>query len=922
MYISKRFALLLPFLLTISLPLLHAAADSRPASPQMPFGFVENRGQTNENVRYIGSGPDFRAWFERGGVVFHKDDVNVEVSFENAAHEPAGALSVRAEAPIGAHANFLNGNDPSRWRTNLPLFSTLVYRGVWPGVELRYRADQTRVKAEYEVEPGANPSAIRLRFEGVAHILMDGSLQVHGDSGDFREEKPYLFQQTDDGQRTEITGGFHKFADGAIGFEAGDYDRNRPLIIDPYILFSGYFGGTSQDNISAVAVGSTGDLVVAGWTSSTDLPATGGAKPNNAGGVDAFVAGYAPNGGALQYCTYLGGAGDDRAFGIVFDGSGNSYITGWTSSTNFPAIGGFQRSLGGTRDAFVAELNPTGSALIFSTYLGGSGVDVGYAITLDASGEPVVAGDTSSTNLPVTANAFQQTFGGNQDAFVARLAVGGGSLVNLTYLGGSAIEHASSVRVDTAGSVVVGGYTFSTNFPVQLAYQPASGGNQDGFVAKFASNLQSLTFSTYLGGSGGTAGLPEEVNGVFIDLSGNIVAAGTTSSSNFPVTAGAYQTIFGGETDGFISRFSPLGALLQSTYFGGALTDSLNAVALDVHGYVYVSGSTYSLDFPTASNALQPLNAGLLDAFVGKLNITLSHLIYGTYFGGSQTDGVNAMAVDSETSILLAGQTTSPNLPVAGSLGGTLNELAAAFITKLGAPFTVGTFSSAGAAGAYAIDQWHVTSFAATGSFGSTGDRAIAADWDGTGKKRIGVFHNGSWLLDINGDGVFDAGDKTVAFGQAGDIPIVGDWAGTGHIALGLYRAGTFILDLSGHLSGVATGVPDAQFPFGLSSDFPVTADWDASGTAKVGVFRNGEWLIDYNGDHVFNRHDKTLVYGQAGDYPVVGDWDSSGTPNKIGVYRNGLWILDYDGDNALTIPVLNELVIAFGAAGAQPLIF
>jgi hypothetical protein len=888
----------------------------------MPFAFAENRGQAAPSVTYLGSGPNFRAWFENDRVVFRKGDAVVEVHFENASREPVEAVSISARDPLNAQANFFAGSDPARWRTNVPLFSTLVYRGVWPGVELRYHADASdadaaRLKAEYEVDPGADPSAIRLRFEGVARLLPNGSLMIHGEAGDFLEEKPVLYQ-TRNGSKHFVPGGFIKFSDGAIGFNASNYDHTLPLVIDPYILFSGYFGGTSQDNISAVAVGSTGALVVAGWTSSTDLPASSGAQPANGGGVDAFVAGYAPNGGALQYCTYLGGSGDDRAFGIVFDGSGNSYLTGWTSSSNFPFVGGFQSHLGGTRDAFVAKLNPTGSALIFSTYLGGSNVDVGYSITLDATGAAVVAGDTSSTDLAVTGIPFQASYGGNQDVFVARLSTSGNALQNLTYLGGSGIDHASSVRVDTSGSVVVGGYTWSANFPVQSPYQPVSGGNQDGFVAKFAANLQNLVFSTYLGGSGGTPGNPEEVNGVFVDLSGNIIAAGTTSSANFPVTAGAFQTVFGGQTDGFISRYSPQGLLMQSTYLGGALTDGINAVALDIHGYVYVSGSTYSLDFPITGNALQLANAGLIDAFVDKLNTTLSRLLFGTYFGGSQNDGVNAMAVDGETSILLVGQTSSPNLPVVGSLGGTLTEQTAAFIAKLAAPFTLGTFSSAN----YSIDQWHVNSHLATGSFGSAGDIAVAGDWDGTGKKRIGVFHNGSWLLDINGDGVFDGGDKTVSFGQAGDVPLVGDWAGTGHIALGLFRQGVFILDLSGHLSGVATGIPDAQFAFGLATDIPVAADWNGNGTAKIGVFRAGLWLIDYNGDHIFNRHDKTLPYGQAGDYPVVGDWDSSGTPNKIGVYRNGVWILDYDGDNLLTVPGLNELLIAFGSAGAQPLIF
>jgi hypothetical protein len=207
--------------------------------------------------------------------------------------------------------------------------------------------------------------------------------------------------------------------------------------------------------------------------------------------------------------------------------------------------------------------------------------------------------------------------------------------------------------------------------------------------------------------------------------------------------------------------------------------------------------------------------------------------------------------------------------------------------------------------------------------FGGQTDLPVVGDWDGTGRKRVGVFSNGNWYLDINGNGVFDSGDLTIPWGQPGDIPLVGDWLGSGHIALGLFRSGTFILDLSGHLSGVSTGRQDAVYTgFGQASDIPVAADWNGSGTTKVGVFRAGTWLVDYNGDGIFNASDRTYQYGAAGDRPVIGDWDSSGDRNRIGVYRNGLWILDYDGDNAWTVPVLNEMVLSFGSTGFLPLVY
>jgi hypothetical protein len=241
------------------------------------------------------------------------------------------------------------------------------------------------------------------------------------------------------------------------------------------------------------------------------------------------------------------------------------------------------------------------------------------------------------------------------------------------------------------------------------------------------------------------------------------------------------------------------------------------------------------------------------------------------------------------------------------------------FITKLAPSFTIGVDYLS----VMVTDPWHVSWFTAVSTFGNQTDLPVSGDWDGTGTKRLGVFSNGVWYLDITGDGYFGAGDKTVAFGQAGDVPVVGDWLGTGHISLGLFRNGTFILDLSGHLTGVPTGRADATYTaFGHAGDLPVAADWNNSGTTKVGVFRNGSWLVDYNGDGIFNGSDKTYTYGQAGDRPVVGDWDGSGHPSKIGVYRNGLWVLDYDGDNAWTVPVLNEMVLAFGSTGFLPLIF
>lgn len=885
----------------------------------IPFKFVENRGQVDPSVLYIGTGPEYKAWFRATGVVLQRNATVIGFAFDRG---PAGPdIRVEADQAIGARANYLLGRDARGWQTGLPLYGRVIYKGIWPGTEITYKADRGRLKAEYIVSPLADSGRIALRFDGRTEIRTDGSLLIHGATGDFVEGKPVLYQISK-GRRSEIAGGFTRHANGSIGFWAAAYDRAQPLVIDPAILISGYFGGSSEDDITAVTVDSANNTIVAGWTSSANLPASNGYEKKYGGSVDAFVASFLPNGGGLNYCTYLGGSGDDRAFALVTDTSRNVYITGWTSSVNFPLTSPLRSHLGGTRDAFVAKLSAAGSALLYSTYLGGSGVDAGYSIALFDSNQAVVVGDTNSINFPVTSGTIQAQSGGGQDAFVAILGATGNVLTLSTYLGGAGADHAASVAVGPNGGIFVGGYTWSTNFPVVGVHQQYSLGGQQGFVAKISPTRIKILWSTYLGGSGGSIGTPQEVTSVGIDQTPayNVIVGGVTASANFPVTAGAFQVNLAGATDGFVARLSnSSGNILQATYLGGTLVDTVSAVTTDFCGDIYVTGSTSSWDFPVQW-PLQAASAGSMDAFVTKLNPSLSTLMFSTFLGGSGSDQANAIAVDAETAIVVAGQTGSGNFPVTGTMQTFLPSFLTSFVTKIRPNFTLGVAYPYSGQMEFTADPWHVMTDTASTSYGLSTDIPIVGDWTGTGVKRIGIFRNGTWILDTNGNGIIDAADQTIAFGQAGDMPIVGDWRGTGHIALGLYRNGTFILDLSGHLSGVPTGLSDATYSnFGLATDIPVAADWSGSGTAKVGVFRNGTWLVDYNGTGVASR---TWTYGQTGDVPVVGDWDSSGNPPKIGVFRSGLWILDYDGDHVLTTPGVTEMSLGFGFAGYTPLVF
>ncbi|MES1257835.1 MAG: SBBP repeat-containing protein, partial [Acidobacteriota bacterium] len=647
-------------------PVMSGFAPSEGAGSQarMPFSFVENRGQTDARVRYIGTGPQFKAWFYDEAVAFQQGTAVTRVRFEGAHPRPR----IEATDPLGATASYLRGSNRAAWQSDLPLFGAIHYLGVWPGIEIRFKAEQSQTKAEYVVSPGASIAEIRLHFEGKAAIQPDGSLVVSNETGEFREDKPVLYQNRG-ASRIEVPGAFIQLEDGAIGFGVPVYDRTKPLVIDPSIIFSGYFGGSAQSTITAVAVNSWYNTIVAGWTIGTDLPATGGAKPRNAGGVDAFVAGFSPDGGKLLFCTYLGGSGDDRAFGVAVDSANNTYVTGYTSSANFPVVGGVQTKLKGVRDAFVAKLNPAGSALVYSTYLGGTGVDTGNAIAVDANQCATIIGDTTSTNLPVTPGTFQPALAGSQDAFVARLAANGASVAWLTYFGGSGSDHGAALKLDAAGAIFVVGSTTSSDFPVIQAAQPQSGGGQDGFVAKLAADGKSFLFSTYLGGSGGTPGAPEAVNAVSLGYAGNLMVAGVTSSPDFPVTPPALQLVFGGgQTDGFISRFDQnTGALQRSMFVGGAGDDGITGMVADVYSnFFWITGYTGSTDFPT-QNAAQPVNGGGLDAFIA--GIGFSRRVYSSYLGGSGNDTGNAIAIDSTTNIVIAGSVASAGFPAVGSVG-------------------------------------------------------------------------------------------------------------------------------------------------------------------------------------------------------------------------------------------------------------
>jgi hypothetical protein len=426
------------------------------------------------------------------------------------------------------------------------------------------------------------------------------------------------------------------------------------------LVFSTYFGGSSTDTASAVAVDAGGNTYVTGWTTSTDLPVRNAFQSHPGGGVDAFVAKFDPT-GALAYCTYLGGAGDDRAFGIAVDATGAVYLTGWTSSTDFPTAGNpYQQNLAGGLDAFVAKLSATGESLIFSTFLGGASSDQGRAIALDASGDAFVAGQTTSSDFP-TRYPLQTGLKGPQDAFVAEVD-GYGALLFSTYLGGGGTDTAAAIAVGGDGCLYLTGATDSLDFPTLNAIQPLNAGYQDAFVTKLSPNGAAIVFSTYLGGSGGSVDSPESGMAIDVDAAGNAYVAGVTSSPDFP-TRNAFQPALAGWENAFVAKVNATGtALAYSTYLGGSSLDYGVALRVDSAGAVCVAGYSTSPDFPLL-NPVQSGPAGSYDAFVSCLTASGEALIFSTLLGGSNADAAYGLAMDAG-SVYIAGLTASSDFPL------------------------------------------------------------------------------------------------------------------------------------------------------------------------------------------------------------------------------------------------------------------
>jgi hypothetical protein len=630
------------------------------AGPNMPVFFVANLGQAPSSVRFIAKGSGVTAYFLPREIQLRAQRARIRMQFQGA--NPSAILEGAGRLP--GRVNFLIGN-ASVWHRDLPAFGAIRYRNLYSGIDMIYSSAGVRLKSEFSVAPGADPRQIRIRYRGagVSAIQPDGSLSWVAGDRSLTEAAPYIYQEFG-GIKATVESRYVIHDDGSVGFALGHYDPARTVMIDPLMTYSTLVGTNDFNAATAIAVDSSGAAYIAGYTDSDALPTANPAQNFNSGSVAVFVAKLNPAGNTLEYCTYMGGSDDDRGYGIAVDSSGSAYVTGTTTSRDFPTRHAEQSSLLGSRNAFVFKLNALGDMLEFSTFLGGSGADTAYGIAVDAAGNSYIVGDTTSLNFP--ASGYQGVNRGSQDAFVAKLSSSGQQLLFSTYLGGGGADHAGAIAVDSGGTVYVTGYTWSSNFPTENPYQSGIAGPCNAYVARLSATGNALLFSTYLGGSGCTMAYPETGQAIAVDAQGNAYVAGVTSSSDFPIL-NAVQPQLQGSTDAFVAKFNSAGALLFSTYIGGSGVDVGNAIALDASGAIFVAGYTYSTDFPVTAGALQLANAGACDAFLFKLSPTGDTLLYATYLGGSGADTASGVALDASGNVYLGGWTLSSNFPVVRS---------------------------------------------------------------------------------------------------------------------------------------------------------------------------------------------------------------------------------------------------------------
>jgi hypothetical protein len=926
---------------------------------KLPLIFEENRGQTDKRVKYFSRAPGYTLFLtesaavmslRRAGEAFdNKSDRRGKQTSGKVDKTVLQITTVDSNPPsriegqdeqIGK-SNYLLGEDSQKWLQDVPTFAKVRYSEIYRGVDLIYYGNGSRLEYDFVVSPGSNPKQIALKFEGAKKLEIgaEGDLLLHLEDGLVKQNKPVIYQEIN-GERKEIAGKYVLKNETQVGFQIDEYDISQSLVIDPVLAYATYLGSSEYEISHGIAVDAAGNSYVTGYAIPPTFPTTpGSVRPAvNSDNLTPFVAKFNPTGSALVYSTYLGGAGE----GIAVDAAGNAYTTGYPHPELFTTTpGALDLGRGGVG---ITKLNPQGNQRIYAARFGSSGSDLPREIAIDSQGNAVVVGSAgcfTSCDFPIL-NAPQPTpptQGGG--GFVAKLNSTGSALVYSTYLG-TGTEEIWGVDVDPAGNAYVTGNTTSFNFPTTpgafdrtFACPEPPFCNPDSFVTKIPPAGGAFAYSTYLGGRGGERGWA-----IAVDDAGNAYAAGYTDGrfsgfpdEGFPTTPGAFKMF--GSVEAYVTKLNPAGsALVYSTLLGGEGTSCGEERARDIDvdrlGNAYVVGLTTCNNFPVA-NALQSAPSSFQpEGFVTKFNPAGSGLVYSSYLGGPRYDEAYNVAVDTTGAAYITGTTSGDfQLITPGAFDTTWNcgqfceHPDDIFVMKINgelAPLRnkIADFDGDGRSdiSVFRNGNWYLqqsqAGFAAT-QFGISTDRLAPADYDGDGKTDIGVYRGGNWYYLQSSNNQF----RAVQFGVSDDIPQAGDYDGDGKADFAVFRPsnGTWYLQQS------AAGFSGIQF--GQTGDRPVSADYDGDGKFDAAVYRADTWYVLQSRDGF-----RAVQFGVSTDTPVVGDYDGDGK-SDFAVYRSGVWYLqrsaqgfaaiqfgvasdvptpaDYDGDGKTDIAVFRN---------------
>jgi|CZKD01.1.fsa_nt_gi hypothetical protein len=707
---------------------LPSRADINAKFGKLPLTFEANRGQIDPQVSFISRGPGYSAFLTSDGMVLSlranqvlgtqtaanavrpskSQKATLQFSLLGAARNPA----VVGERPQSGRVNYFVGNNPAKWQRNVPTYAQVRYKSIYPGIDLLYYGNQRQLEYDFVIAPGADPGKIQFDIRGARgmHIDADGSLVLTTSNGDLHFQTPAVYQESN-GQRVAVDGGYVVNDQTHISFHLAQYDPTKPLVIDPVLVYSTYLGGSGDDQAGGIAVDATGNVYVTGSTDSTDFPLTTlGSLP--AGNTHVFVAKLDARGSNLIYADYIGGNSQDYGYALALDAANNVYVTGSTASSDFPMVNPFQGTYPGAFNAFLTKISPDGSSLSYSTYFGGNGSDLPSSVAVDSAGAMMIAGYTSSTNLPV-ANAYQSTVSANLGGiygdygFLTKFSPDGSSLVYSTYFGGNSnvplncgetlcwpgpASAVAALVLDPAGNAYITGSTNTYNFPVtEGAYQTTDSTQQNGtvgFVSKFSGG-GSLQYSTYLYDP---SGLLTDPTDIAVDGAGSAYVTGITFSwdGTFPITSASIcdPSVYGGGCNyAFVTKFDAAAATLAySTYLGPNNSAVPQAIVLDGNNDAYVLAYAPSGSLNTV-NGIENYSNGN-DLLLVEIDPAASTQLFATYLGGSGDDqpAPAGMVLDASGNIYVAGTTDSSDFPITQSafqsvLGGNTD----AFILKIAA---------------------------------------------------------------------------------------------------------------------------------------------------------------------------------------------------------------------------------------------